>query len=72
MKYQIVSEEVGKRIREKRILKKLTQIDVASHCNIERTNLSRIENGKTNLTLHTMLIICEALDMSIEELFHKI
>ena len=35
---------------------------------MERSNMSRIEAGRTNLTVKTMCIICNALCVSLRDL----
>lgn len=44
-------------------------MELAYRCDIERSNLSRIEAGRTNLTLKTLCIICNALGVDLAELF---
>lgn len=63
--------EVGNRIvsiREKRNLK---QIDLAIKIDIEDSALRRVESGRTNPTLKTLLKIAEGLDVDISELLPK-
>ncbi|MFR9620128.1 MAG: helix-turn-helix transcriptional regulator [Rikenellaceae bacterium] len=55
-------------IRRVRIEKKLTIQEVAYRCNIERSNLSRIEAGKSNLTIKSICQICNALEVSFEDI----
>lgn len=55
----------GKRVREVRLEKGLSQLDLAVACNLEKTAISRIENGRTNVTLKTMVILSESLDASL-------
>lgn len=68
MEYQEVITNVGKRIRTFRLDKKMTQLDLASKCAIEQTNLARIELGKTSPTLRTLFTIAEALEVDIKDL----
>lgn len=56
------------KIREIRIQKGMTQLDLAAKCNFEKSNMSRIESGRTNLTLKTMFIISNALGVGIRDL----
>lgn len=60
--------KLGERISKIRIKLALTQIDLAARCNIEPTNLIRIEKGRTNPTIKTMRRISNALDMTLSEL----
>jgi len=59
---------IGKRIREIREKKNIPQQVIAAKCNIEKSNFSRIEAGKTNPTLFTLYKIAYNLNISISEL----
>lgn len=64
-------EELGhisSRIRELRRERRLTVQELAYRCDMERSNLSRIEAGRTNPTLKTLCVICNALGVSMKEL----
>lgn len=61
---------VGKRIRDIRILKDITQQDLAAKCNFEKSNMSRLESGRANATISTLEIVSKALDVNIVELFN--
>ena len=65
--YQCTLRDVTKRLKEIRIANKLTVQEVAYRCNIERSNLSRIEAGKTNITLKTLCLICNALEIQLSD-----
>jgi transcriptional regulator with XRE-family HTH domain len=67
--YTETAIKVGEKIKENRLKNNLTQMDLASLCNIERSNLSRIESGKSNVTLQTLVLISDALNIDIKELF---
>ncbi|MFN5984148.1 MAG: helix-turn-helix domain-containing protein [Fluviicola sp.] len=69
MDYTETAIKVGEKIKENRLKNNLTQMDLASLCNIERSNLSRIESGKSNVTLQTLVLISDALNIDIKELF---
>jgi len=63
--------QVGKRIKELRIQKGISQVDLVGRMdgNIDPTNISRIEAGRTNPTLLTLQRIANALEVNISELF---
>ncbi len=61
--------EIGRKIREKRKEKRMSQDEVAALCDIEKANLSRIENGKTNSTILTLRKISLVLFNHTSELF---
>ena len=58
---------ISSRIRELRRARRLTVQELAYRCDMERSNLSRIEAGRTNLTVKTMCIICNALNVSLRD-----
>lgn len=55
---------ISSRIRELRKEKHLTVQELAYRCDMERSNLSRIEAGRTNLTC----IICSALEVGLRDI----
>lgn len=61
--------KVGKRIKELRAAKNISQQELAAACNLEKSHLSRIEAGKQNLTLKMLLRIAKGLQVDIAELF---
>jgi transcriptional regulator with XRE-family HTH domain len=60
--------EVGQRIKKIREAKGITQQELAARCNFEKSNMSRIEAGRTNITLKTLFLISKALSVHIKEL----
>ena len=65
--YEVEVSYISSRIRELRRERRLTVQELAYRCDMERSNLSRIEAGRTNLTVKTMCIICNALNVSLRE-----
>lgn len=65
MDYQEEVLYISRRIKELRKEKRLTVQELAYRCDMERSNLSRIEAGRTNLTIKTLCIICNALNVSL-------
>ncbi len=61
---------IGKRIKELRIQKGISQADLVGRMdgNIDPTNISRIEAGRTNPTVITLFRIAEAMDMKLADL----
>lgn len=61
---------VGSRIKELRLQKGLSQVELVGKMegNIDATNISRIEAGRTNPTLLTLLRIATALEIHPHEL----
>lgn len=60
---------LGKKIREIRLEKGFTQNNLAIACNFEKASMSRIEAGKTNVSILTLKKICKALNVEMVELF---
>ncbi len=61
---------VGKRIQDIRVSKGLSQVDLVGKIEgkIDTTNISRIESGRTNPTIYTLMRIAEALEIELKEL----
>lgn len=66
--YQEEIAYISSRIRQLRKERRLTVQELAYRCDMERSNMSRIEAGRTNLTVKTMCIICNALCVSLRDL----
>ena len=64
-------KRVAYTIREIRLDKKLTQKELAAKSGIPRTVISRIESGKRNITLETLMNIAESLGEEVEIRFVK-
>jgi len=62
-------KKLGKRIVALRKEKNLKQIDLAIKINIEDSALRRIESGRTNPTVKTLLRIAEGLEVEFLDLF---
>ena len=61
--------ELGSKIKEIRLQKDMTQNDLAMQCNFEKASMSRIESGKTNVTILTLWKICKALETEMPYFF---
>ncbi|MEL6559164.1 MAG: helix-turn-helix transcriptional regulator [Bacteroidota bacterium] len=61
-------QKLGKRIKSLREQKGFDQKSFAFFCEIGRTQLYMIENGKTNPRLLTLMKIAEGLNISVDEL----
>jgi transcriptional regulator with XRE-family HTH domain len=68
-KEEIILEKLGSRIT--RLRKKLgkSQNDLSYEIGWDKPNLRKIEKGKTNPTVKTLIKISEALQISLSELF---
>jgi transcriptional regulator with XRE-family HTH domain len=61
-------KKLGAKIRKLREEKNLDQKAFALDCEISRTQLHMIENGKTNPRLLTLIKIANALEVSVSKL----
>lgn len=59
---------IGKRVKEIRERKFMTQVELAEHCRTTAQYLSQIEHGKKQPSLQTLVGIAEALEISMDEL----
>lgn len=59
----------GERLRKLRELKKLTQLDIEIVSGINRTEISRIENGQKNIEFLTLVKLAIALEVELQEFF---
>ena len=60
--------KIGDKIKEKRLEKGISQQDLAAKCNFEKANMSRIEAGRTNVTIKTAFKISCALGIKLKDL----
>ena len=68
MKKELLQKKIGQRIIELRTEKGWTQSDLARACNKDRQAIEKLENGKVNPTLFTLMEIAKALETSTKEL----
>ena len=68
IKYEEEIGKIAKNIKSIRKAKGLTEQELAYRCEMERSNLSRLEAGKTNMTIKTLCIICNALNVKLSEI----
>lgn len=62
-------KNIGKNIARLRKHRGLSQLDVCAIINMEKPNLSSIENGRQNVTALTLLKISNALKVDVKEFF---
>ncbi|CAA0154634.1 Putative transcriptional regulator [Tenacibaculum maritimum] len=63
-----LKRNIGQRIIELRTRKGWSQSDLARACNKDRQAMEKLENGKVNPTIYSLLEISKALDVSLKEL----
>ena len=63
-----LKEKFGKRARKIREDKNLSLRDVATNCDLDDSNISKIEHGKFNITLSTIIELAHGLEVKPKEL----
>lgn len=69
-KDQKAIEKLGLNIREIRMNKGMTMVQLAEKCNVEYTTISKIERGLVNTTVSMITIIAKALNVHPSALFN--
>ena len=64
-----LQQKVGKRIQLIRQEKGISQQDLAAKCHFEKSNMSRLEAGRSNATLSTLEAVSKALGVDVIDLF---
>jgi transcriptional regulator with XRE-family HTH domain len=57
------AEELGRRVRERRLKRGMSQVALAKACGIHDTYLSSIESGRRNVGLDILVRLSWALDV---------
>jgi transcriptional regulator with XRE-family HTH domain len=68
MDNEVFLQRLGENISRIRKEKKITQIELGHRCDFDRSNMRRIESGRTNPTILTLKKISEGLEVTLEEL----
>ncbi|MDR2684384.1 MAG: helix-turn-helix domain-containing protein [Prevotellaceae bacterium] len=66
-----IKEKVGHRLRELRTAKGLSQEKFSFECELDRTYIASIEQGRRNVSIANIEKIAEAFDMSVSEFFNS-
>ena len=59
---------IASKIKQQRLAQQMTVQELAYQCEMERSNMSRIESGKVNVTVKTMCAICNALNIKLKDI----
>ncbi|MBP3490031.1 MAG: helix-turn-helix transcriptional regulator [Roseburia sp.] len=65
----MITDKVGKRIKELRNLGGISQEKLALKADLDRTYIAGVESGKRNLSIKSLEKILIALDVSFETFF---
>ena len=61
-------ETIGRKLREIRISKGLTQEYIANMADVNTSHISNIENNRVKISLPTLVHVCNALGVTIDYL----
>ncbi len=64
----MANKQIGKQLREYRIAKSITQIQIAEECNTTKSTISRIETGKKSADISVLLAYSKLLKMQLKDL----
>jgi transcriptional regulator with XRE-family HTH domain len=67
-KQKIFLERFGKNLKAKRESRGMSLRDLSYACNIDNSKISKIEQGKINITLATVFELCIGLDVPVTDL----
>jgi transcriptional regulator with XRE-family HTH domain len=63
-----IVNQIGSNIKRFRTFQRIKQVELAEMCGFKKSNLNRIEAGKTNPTIKTLFRISRALNIGIFDL----
>lgn len=66
-----IQKRMGTHIAKIRESKGINSAELARRCDMERSNLARIEMGRSGLSLYTLHRIARALELSVSELVRQ-
>ncbi len=69
---QRLAGHVGQRMRALRVARNISQEQLGDLAALHRTFIGRVERGETNITVYSLMRICEALDVSLAEFFRPL
>ena len=59
-------EKIGKKLRETRISKGLTQEYIAEKADVNTSHISNIENNRVKISLQTLVNVCNTMDVTVD------
>lgn len=68
-KSEKIVKHFGERVREIRLEKNLTQLDLAAKIGLDIRQIKRIENGESTTSIVNAYLIAKVLDTNISEFF---
>jgi transcriptional regulator with XRE-family HTH domain len=67
-----VSSRFGRRLRELRVQRKLTQSEMARKFGIDRSFISDVERGRKSISLPMIEVIALGMNLSLAKLFEDL
>jgi transcriptional regulator with XRE-family HTH domain len=64
----IIKKQFGNTVREIRLNKRLTVRKLSHQCDLDNSKLSKIENGRINISLSTLVELARGLQVNPSEL----
>lgn len=64
-----LQKKIGKNLKEIRMQKELSQVELSYRSDIDRRQILRIEKGELNTTIGTLSHLATALNINITEFF---
>jgi transcriptional regulator with XRE-family HTH domain len=62
-------EELGSRLRQRRLAVKLSQAELGERCGLHRTYIGSVERGERNISLLNLRRIAKVLRVNLADLF---
>ena len=66
--FELLKQKFGKNLQRLRESKKLSLLNVSYNCAIDDSKISKIEHGRINITLSTMVELAKGLDVHPKKL----
>ncbi len=61
----IDQKQIGKAIKDRRKVMQMTQQELAKYCDLSHTGIGKIEMGKADVKITTLLKLCKILGLKI-------
>ena len=66
-----IKKDIGLRIKELRIRLGVSQQELSYRCDLDRTYITSVENGKRNISIVNLEKTAQALEVTIKEFFNN-
>ncbi|MBL0308158.1 MAG: helix-turn-helix domain-containing protein [Bacteroidetes bacterium] len=65
MRHTELAKDLGQALRQARELQHLSQLRLALDAHVQQCSICHLEKGKLNVTIDTLLDICQALHLKV-------